>query len=390
MGILNLALLNLKRMLKQKTAIIAMFIMPTAVVLIVLAIIGGKTGETELIPKIAVVNNDKGIEGKMLVDSLKINNRYKIYETNIEDANKRIKTNMGDAAVVIPNSFTEDINNKKTPVVEILRLSENNTSYGAIKDINDLINQRLISKNLGGFVKGKGVNLNSSDLEIQRRVEEYLKNPGMKVSIEALRNDGKKSIGDTLSIQFVIIFLMTSLTFVVSDIFELKQNRTLRRSLSTPNKNTRIVGGILIAMFVLFILQAFLLISSTMLIFKVYWGKSLLALSIICILLILVAISLGILLSRWVKNTAQLPLISNLIVVPASLISGCMIPKEYLPDIFDKIAYFIPQKWALDALTNIALKDCGVIDILPQAGILLLFAIAFFTAGARSLREIVK
>lgn len=390
MGIFNIAMLHLKRMLKQKVAVILMLIVPLAVVLVVLSIIGGQKEDNEYTYKIAVVNNDIGVEGKTLIDSLKANNRYDIKELNLEDASQRVKTNMMDAAIVIPNTFTESINNGRAPIVNVLKLPGNNTSYGAVQDINSLISQRMLSKNIVSYAKAKGANLSSSGLEVQKSMEYQLKNPGMKSSFEAYRNSKESSIGNVMAIKFLIIFLMTSLTFVVGDIFDIKTNRTLTRSLSTPSKNSWIIGGLLAASFILFAAEAFMLISSTALIFNIYWGKSILALALICTLLIIVAISFGILASRWIKNSGQLSIIANLIVVPACLISGCMIPRELMPSIFNKIAYFIPQKWALDALNNIAFKDYGLLDILPQAAILLLFALAFFTAGSRSLRDMVK
>jgi ABC-2 type transport system permease protein len=50
----------------------------------------------------------------------------------------------------------------------------------------------------------------------------------------------------------------------------------------------------------------------------------------------------------------------------------------------------MPQSWAVTALTDLVLKNKGITDILPNIGILLLFAIVFFTAGAASLRKIAE
>lgn len=55
-------------------------------------------------------------------------------------------------------------------------------------------------------------------------------------------------------------------------------------------------------------------------------------------------------------------------------------PVDYMPKTLQKISDFIPQKWAIDAITKI--EETSNPNILLDIGILIAFAIAFILIAA--------
>ncbi|MDD3225722.1 MAG: ABC transporter permease, partial [Clostridium sp.] len=136
--------------------------------------------------------------------------------------------------------------------------------------------------------------------------------------------------------------------------------------------------------------QVLLMTLSTSLIFKISWGSSIPALFVLFTSIIFVVLGLGLLLCRFVKTIADAQLVCQMVVQISCMVGGSYIPLEYFPTTLKHIAYFMPQSWAVAALTDVVLKNKGLISILPNVGVLLLFAAAFFTAGVSTIRGTVE
>ncbi len=73
--------------------------------------------------------------------------------------------------------------------------------------------------------------------------------------------------------------------------------------------------------------------------------------------------------------------ISTLILWVAGLVGGAFIPAFVLGDFLNAIGKVVPHYWALQAYNNLMIRGQGVVDILPELGILLGFTIVFFVIG---------
>jgi len=56
-------------------------------------------------------------------------------------------------------------------------------------------------------------------------------------------------------------------------------------------------------------------------------------------------------------------------------LGGCMVPIELFPSAMETVAKFTPHAWALDAFSELQRRDGTLIDILPQLGVIALFAV---------------
>jgi ABC-2 type transport system permease protein len=69
-----------------------------------------------------------------------------------------------------------------------------------------------------------------------------------------------------------------------------------------------------------------------------------------------------------------------------ALMGGCWYPLELFPSVVQNIVKILPTTWAMQGLLTLVLRGGGLIDILPEAGVLLGFATVFFSIGVMRFR----
>ena len=62
-------------------------------------------------------------------------------------------------------------------------------------------------------------------------------------------------------------------------------------------------------------------------------------------------------------------------------LGGALVPVFLLPQWVQELSIITPQYWALDSIQRLTILGDGLTDVLPQLGVLLAFAAAFFTVG---------
>src|SRR5699024_2287448 len=89
------------------------------------------------------------------------------------------------------------------------------------------------------------------------------------------------------------------------------------------------------------------------------------------------AIGFSLLTIAFATTSASVGALQNIIVIPTCLLSGCFFPATGMPDILQKIANFLPQRWVLQTIQQLQSgKTIGNLSI--NFLILGTFAIIFF------------
>jgi ABC-2 type transport system permease protein len=83
----------------------------------------------------------------------------------------------------------------------------------------------------------------------------------------------------------------------------------------------------------------------------------------------------------FIKSEGQATGLSIMAGMLMSMLGGCWYPLELFPSVMQNIARIFPTTWAMQGLLDLLLRGAGVMDILPEAGILLGFAVIFFSLG---------
>lgn len=156
---------------------------------------------------------------------------------------------------------------------------------------------------------------------------------------------------------------------------------TLRRLMVTPTRKSTFLSGTISSQLLQALVQMALLIAFGILVMKVPWGQEPVALVVVLVTFALAGLALGTTLGTFVKTESQASNLSIMIGMSMALLGGAWWPMELFPPGLQQIVKVLPTTWAMSALTDITMRGQGLVDILPEAAVLLGFAVVFFAIG---------
>ena len=104
---------------------------------------------------------------------------------------------------------------------------------------------------------------------------------------------------------------------------------------------------------------------------------SLWTLSFLSLLLIVVALSLGLLISCVVQNQVAAMIVSGIgLMMPVMLLSGMIFPVESMPAVLQWISDIIPARWYIQAVKKVMIEGLGLVAVWKEIIILSVMAVA--------------
>jgi ABC-2 type transport system permease protein len=168
----------------------------------------------------------------------------------------------------------------------------------------------------------------------------------------------------------------------ISGSFAYERTRgTLRRLLTTPTLNATFLLGSIGGNVLTSLVQMVLLVGFGILVMGLNWGRDLLALAAILISFSLASAALGTTLGTFVKSEGQASGLSIMLGMVMALLGGCWYPLELFPSAVQMAVKVLPTTWAMQGMLDLVLRGKGLVDVLPEAGVLLGFALVFFVIG---------
>ena len=156
---------------------------------------------------------------------------------------------------------------------------------------------------------------------------------------------------------------------------------TLRRVLTTPtSKATYLLGTLLTAVFWALVQMLLLILFGTF-VMGLNWGSSPAALALVMLCSALAASAVGVALGAFVKTESQANGLSIMLGMVMALLGGCWYPLELFPQAVQEAAKILPTRWAMQGLLDVVLRQQGLSAVLPEAAVLLGFALVFYIIG---------
>lgn len=160
-----------------------------------------------------------------------------------------------------------------------------------------------------------------------------------------------------------------------------RQGGTLRRLLTTPSSKATFLLGTISGQVAMALVQMLLLVGFAILVMKLNWGREPLALFVILLCSALAAAAFGTTMGTFIKTEGQASGLSIMFGMVFALMGGCWYPLELFPPGIQNAVKILPTTWAMQGMLDLVLRGKGLVDILPEAGVLLAFAALFFTVG---------
>jgi ABC-2 type transport system permease protein len=202
--------------------------------------------------------------------------------------------------------------------------------------------------------------------------------PSLRVGVEQATGEelpgGFAQSSPGMMVQFAIFGLITSAMVLVLE----RKTGALKRLLTTPVHRATVIGGHVLAMFLVVFLQQALLVAIGQLFFDVNYMQAPLATLFMMTALALWAGSLGLLIGALATKEEQVITWSLIAMFVFAALGGAWFPLEFAGEAFATIGHVTPTAWAMDGLQNIVVRGQGLGSVLLPAGMLLAYAAAFF------------
>lgn len=155
---------------------------------------------------------------------------------------------------------------------------------------------------------------------------------------------------------FIIMFLITSITTLRE-----RTTGTMERLMASPIGKLDLILGYMFAFGFLAIIQASLASALLLYGFQLDVAGPDWFLVLMAVMDALLGTALGLLVSAFAKTEFQAVQFMPAFVLPQILIGGLFVPLSQMPDLLEKVAYFLPLTYAIDALNRVV-TETGVSD----------------------------
>lgn len=348
---------------KNKKNLLVYLGLPVAGIL--LAILA-HSGSEETKIRIGVVNSDHSFAAEKTVDYLKTLQNAEVSEIKKEEIDEKITSGTEDAVIVLNKGFSKNLLAGNPVNVEITAIKGKEITSFLTSDLYEYLDV------LSAFGKTSGGN----QAAFEKMIHSHEQSP-LKLSAAEIKDTSKSNMTVAGSIGYLILIMLVSAGNLSEIILKEKESRTYFRLQAAPIGSKKyVLSNIAVN---LFLMAAQILITLFFLtaVFHISMGISFIEMFSVLMLFALVAVGLSLIFTAYASSSAAASAMQNLIISPTCLIGGCFFKTNIMPDVLQKAADFLPQKWVLKTITQLqeghSLGSLGL-NLL----ILFAFAAAFF------------
>lgn len=390
----HIALHYLKTTYRSRTALIFSLIMPlvfTAVLGVTIG--GGSAGSTRW--ELALADADGGPLAADLVGRLQASPDLEV--SLLPEGEALARTGDGDfvAAVVIPAGFSATLQAGASPAVKFIANSTDVRPAQSVRQAVVAATTELastveaahtsvaVAARLGLF--DRGVDRGAYFADALARAEAGWAARPVAVEVEPVTRlastvqaaGGFEQSSPGMLVTFALVSILNGAIVLIIE----REQGTLRRLLVMPMRQSAILAGKLLAIFVAGLLQAAILILVGQAAFGVNWGQAPLALVLLLLAFSFAITSLGMLIAGVARTYAQANALANILMYSVAALGGAWWPIEVTPAWMQQIAQITPTYWAMQGFSDIITRGLGVGAILPEVAALAAFGAVFLGVG---------
>lgn len=181
---------------------------------------------------------------------------------------------------------------------------------------------------------------------------------------------------------YTVLFTFFLVTIMSGSFLTERDAGTMRRLQTMPVGSAALISGKTLPFFFISLAQGSLLFLAGKVLFGMSWGLHPGWLPVVIICTSLSATGLGLLTATLVRTSSQVSTLATLIILVMAGISGCFMPRQWLPLAMQQVSLATPHAWALIAynqLLNRHYPDLG--QVVRCCLMLLGFSGGFFLLG---------
>jgi ABC-2 type transport system permease protein len=388
---------DLKLLLRDRRALVLLLVLPLSFI----TILGLSTGqllgwrdENQLL-KIAILDEGRGELAGEVIATLEKRHGLKVFKIQSRDEAQRL-IDRGDAtaAMLIGPKFDERADD--LTLGDILD-TEHGALAGGLSSLDIEVLRKPSFANAGAIVN----ELVFADTLRTLAPHVARKNPVAARMIDRARakhaeappattaapaapapQSGGNMVYQQIVPAYTVLFMFFLVNIMARSFLSERDLGTLRRLRMSPISPTAVLSGKTFPFLAISLVQCAVLFTAGRFLFGMSWGPQPLWLLPVIVCTSLAATTLGLLAATLVKTDSQVSAYSNFVVITMAGMSGCFMPREWLPHAMQQASLVTPHAWALIAFNQLLSQDTANLRTVLESCLALAgFAATYFTFG---------
>lgn len=399
MGVWEITIKDLRLILKDRGALYTLLALPV----VFIAILGVSTGqlitthEASKLLKVGVVNEDGQPISESIFKSLSSIGGIKAFEVSDRDeARLRLQDGRSSVVVIIGKDFDtriDELNLRDIFNTEHGKLSQglagidihvqSGVEFVGVTELVEYVVQSAVLRVVAPQVARRSVLLRRTIDRMMEDEEDPSESQSVKLpSTETPVQAGSSIIYQTLVPSFMVMFAFFLINIMASSFINERKLGTLKRLQTSPIGPVQLLWGKTLPFLCVSILQSLILFASGKLMFGMSWGVHPLMLLPVIVMTSISATGLGLLLATIVRTESQVTSYATFLVIVLAGISGCYMPRAWLPMVMQNASLGTPHAWALIAYQELLTHEHPQMGVVIQCCAMLgVFGIVSFVIG---------
>ncbi|MBC9713890.1 ABC transporter permease [Streptomyces sp. TRM66268-LWL] len=371
------------RMLRDRTALFFMILLPVAIIVVIGATVSGFDQF-----RVGVVPASRpGPIATALATDLDRAPALRTHHYS-EEAVARTALRRGelDAVVLVPARLDEAVRHGRTISLPVLVEPSGSSGHAAVSSIQAVVADHAGKLQAARFAVAETGGSFDSRLALARgaadRAAPITVKSGMVNGQSQVLPLGYSYSTPTMLVLFVFINALAGGAAIV----QTRQSGVYARALAAPVSARTLVLGETVAHLALALTQSALIVGIGSLAFGVEWGDPLAAVVLVAVWA-LVGTGAGVLSGALFRTPEQVHAIGPAVGIGLGMLGGCMWPLTFVPGWLRAAGHAVPHAWAVDSWTVLLSQQGGLSDILRNLAVLGAFAVGLLTLASLGLHR---
>jgi len=395
--IANLAWLDFMRLVRDRTQLGVMLVLPLMLTFLFGTMMGG--GERKV--SVAVADADRTSYSKEVVSGLPAKS-YSFRSVNEEVARQMASSGEVAAAVIIPRGFGDEVVSGIDTKVVVVKDPRSTTALAIVEAVRGRVQRiaanagtvRIVRAAYRDAERLTGVpSAGPSSADIYTYADTlWSPDPPVSVTEEAVqaskvRGEGTGATGfQQYSMGFTLMFMLFMGIGTAGGFLEDREEGTLARLLMTPTSKPLLIAGKVVGVYATVLFEAFVMVGFGAFAFGVPWGDDPLGVILLLASFGLAATGLGVMVSTLVRTRGQMSAVMAAGATALSMLGGCYWPLDIVNPTMRVVADFTPTGWAMQGLTDVVVRAQGTSVALLPTGVMTGMAVLFLAVGISRLK----
>ena len=376
--VLAISQVNRRRAVGDRKVLFVAAALPIMLILV----IGFVSGRDVRAP-LGIVSMDRGPIAARLVSLLDSFPSVQVHiESNVASERDGVLRGQLLGALVIPEGFDTSVRDGRTATLQVLTRSGNTAAFQtqvAVSGAYDVVASEW--QTAQQVASETSTTTASAFSQVAHETDNASKNASVRFS------GGTPGPYSYTTAANLVLFVFLTLLVTSSGLVEIRRTGLLRRMLASPTPAGVVVVGQLVSSAILGLLQGVGLLIVGRLVFGVKWGDPI-GVILLVIVLATAASGASVLLGTLARSQEQAVAVGIVVAVALGMLGGCMWPLSGVGPLMRTVGHVAPQAWAMDAFVRLIFGHSGLVGILPDVGVLALFALGLVALATSRLRSV--